>query len=474
MMGNQTASTMFRKNTILIGVCLLVLVWWIAVSPASLPVLAEAEGDGGDSGDEVIIIDTGDDLNIPDDDFGLGTDQSSAPRGILTGEIHYTYAYSEQNGANPLNKDALLFEINEEKHLFEVQLNYDYNLRTTDRVHIGAILSELNEGQGLKANLKLTEAFANLNLKQAGTLIVGKQKLNFGQGFCWTPTGLYLDNRDLDGVTSLRWSLPYWKLGLTTVAIPPLAERERAQLYERLDLTLNKLNLALSGYVEDKGKARFGLDCSGFIGDVELYTVVSLKQENTRQYLKTGTVTFPFVPNEEFNTYEFEPKDSEQWYVSGILGGTYAIPGTNNAFLMAEYYYDPTGLTKEQIAAVADAADYCTAMVNSGKYEQFHLPDQYKGVLAQLNDYFKPGQMGRNYFFAGIQNLQYAKILTANLVGIVNLDDQSGVLNPELALKLTDSTNVVFSGNLFFGKEKSEFALRAVEKTLKIGTVIHF
>ena len=504
LLSTSRFGTFRRSRTVLVYVFTLLIA--CAVGFQSYPAYAEGEGVGANSGnpgdisqianpaDEVIIInseegddngpiiiDTGDDLNIPDEDFGLSDDKSASPRGILTGELKYTYTYSTQNDDNSLNWDGALFDITKEKHLFLLNLCYDYNLRNSDRIYIGANLSENNDGAGLKLNLELSEAFANLDLKNAGKVILGKQKLNFGLGYGWTPTGIYLNSLDLDGVTSVRWTIPYWKLGVTSVVIPPLAELEKVQLYERVDLTLNKLNLALSGYVEDKGKARFGLDASGFIGDVELYTALSAKPENTRKYVEVGTMPDPLDPqNSTLNTYDFVAKDSD-WYLTGILGATYTIPKTNNTFVMLEYYYDPTGLTQDQIAAIADAATYSTDIMQNETYQKIKIPmsnmtfaDIYRGYLGQLNNYFKPGQMGRNYLFCGVQNVELAKPVKFNLVGIANLDDRSGVLNPELSYKLTDSTSLSFCGNLFFGETKSEYGLRAVERVIKFGTTTHF
>ncbi len=424
--------------------------------------------------DGELIINIGEDFILPDDDFGVGDTMAGSSKGTLTGQIGYVFSSITERKDSLLNQEGILFTLPDKEHDFDLQLDYNYDLGEDGRIFVSANFTEDRQsGKDFEFDFGLKEAFVSHGFQDYGNLILGKQKLNIGNGFGWTPTGIHSSSQITIGLFSGRWSLSYEGFTFMTVLVPPLADvqNEKGLLYERIETNLGSVNLALSGLIREEGKPRVGLDVATFIGDIELYTAVSVRQENLRTYLTEDTTPDPF--GDELKTYNFTSREDEDWYLYGLVGSSYTIPGTET-YLMAEYFYDQTGLTRDEIQEIGDAAEYCLEMMEDERYQVIGMDKQYLGYLGMLNQNFTPGQMGKHYLFLGVREVQLLDAVSGNIYGIVNLADRSCVINPEVSYALNGNTDLIITGNLLFGEEKTEYGLGVMERKISLKTVTLF
>lgn len=420
---------------------------------------------------DVITINIGQEINIPDEEFGCSNSDSEASSfGLFSGEVDFLYVIKEQNDDSFLNQDSILFDLEDQKSFqTQVKLNYHYNFQDKSKFYLGLnLIEEKIMDQEYKFDVALMETFMSHSFNSFGNLTIGKQKLNFGVGYAWTPTNL--DNsQEKEGAYSVRWDLPYQRFNFTTVLISPYVDEKNSepQFYERMNTTFKDVDLSISGSVTKDSKPKFGVDISKFIWDLEFYSAVNLEWRKTIELIEK---TAP-GPIGDLKTFELQENELKQ-YLDGILGVNYTLPGTN-IILIGEYYYNQSGCSVEQIDEIAQAANYCTTKIKDPEYQMFNLSGIYRQTLSDLNEYFHPGNMGRHYLFARVQGLEYENV-GMNILSILNIEDKSGLVGPEFNFSINNFTNVNVSGKVFFGNETSEYSSNIIQHQLTIGTTMNF
>jgi hypothetical protein len=247
-------------------------------------------------------------------------------------------------------------------------------------------------------------------------LTLGKQQIAPGVGYAWNPTDIFNLKDIMDptyeqtGISAVKLSIPLaGRITLSGVLRPKQSWDKTTQYYQlktgigQYDLSLlyGRSQLIQSGLF---GKTAQPRDLCGFNLEGELLGV-GIRSEVAVHRL-----------NYKNNDLQYEY----------IIGGDYTFK--NSLYLLTEYYHSDLG-TKANQTTFDDYLVY------------------FAGERKSLN---------QNYLFA-LAMYPLGDLLDISAFGIINLDDKSAVIAPQLIYRIFQDVEISLLGSWFVGESTDEF-----------------
>ena len=247
-------------------------------------------------------------------------------------------------------------------------------------------------------------------------LTLGKQQIAPGVGYAWNPTDIFNLKDIMDptyentGISALRLSIPLANRLTVTGILQPRQTWDETVQYYQIKIGSGQYDLsALYGRSQYSQTGLFGAkiqthDLYGFNLEGELFgwgirSEVAVHRLNyANDHLK----------------YEY------------VLGTDYTLE--NSLYLLAEFYHNDLGARENQ-TTLDDYLFY------------------YSGERKSIN---------RNYLFA-LAMYPLGDLLDFSLFGIINLDDRSAVVAPQLTYRIYQDVELSLLGSCFVGDRNDEF-----------------
>ena len=276
------------------------------------------------------------------------------------------------------------------------------------------------------------EAYASYKPRPETTIDLGKKAFKWGKGYAWNPVGFIARPKDpnnpeealegyIAGGVDLIKSFPgsLQTIALTTVVLPvwndvneDFGEADNVNLVAKLYLLYQDIDIDLVWFMGNSRSTRYGADFSTNLAtNFEIHGEVAHVPGQKTKVLTSGGV---LSVREEADT-------------SYLLGFRYL--SENDITSIVEFYHNDDGYSEAEMdlffQLVADANSQYLTTGNNALFHQAQLVGQ--------SGYGKP-QPGRNYLYARITSKEPFDILylTPGVTAIVNLDDNSYSLSPEL------------------------------------------
>jgi hypothetical protein len=314
-----------------------------------------------------------------------------------------------------------------------------------------------NEVEGWQEDTKLFEGYASLKPSPSFSLDAGKKTMKWGKGYAWSPVAFVDQPKNpedpeeaLEGFTVLNanyirsFAGPLQTIGLTAAAVP-VYEHVNAKFGE-----LNHTNFASKLYL-----LLYDTDI-----DFMIFTGLSRTTRYGFDFSKNLTPTleihgeWAFINNQKMMTINSQGMGTmhQSDAISYLLGLRYLTEKETTYIL--EYYRNGTGFSREQFK------DFVTFIDNS--YKNFLNTGNDNGLVrgSQLAEggYGRQNPM-RDYLYFRASQKEPFDILyfTPALTSIINLQDGSLVVIPELVYSPITNLELRFRTPVLMGRKGTEY-----------------
>lgn len=321
---------------------------------------------------------------------------------------------------------------------------------------------------GWADDIDLYTGYASVKASQRLTLDLGKKTFKWGKGYAWNPVA-FLDrpkNPDdpeeaLEGFIGAGADLvrsmdgPLRTLALTTVVLPvwqgvneDFGVVDNVNLGAKLYLLLLDTDIDFLLYTGNSRSSRFGFDFSRNLApNFEIHGELAHTPAQQQMYLaEAGALTAREVSD-----------------TSALVGLRYLTAREVTAIV--EYYHNGDGYTEEELSRFYQAVAEGYALFQAGGGDTL----LHRAANSSQSGYGRP-QVGRNYLYARLTAKEPWDILyfTPALTAIVQLDDQSISLTPELIY--TGFTNFELRARFTWlqGSEKTEYGEKLNESRAEL------
>lgn len=148
--------------------------------------------------------------------------------------------------------------------------------------------------------------------------------------------------------------------------------------------------------------------------------------------------------------YSVEPEENNVSFFDILLGGHYTFK--NNANLIAEYYYHGGGYSQNEWEKIINFIHY-----SNNQYKLGLFPELMSSYLLQANRLMDFGKMKQNYLFLRYSTPHFLDKTQLSLIGLLNMDDESYLINPYAEYWYLDNLCYSISAYFFNGPTDSEF-----------------
>lgn len=276
------------------------------------------------------------------------------------------------------------------------------------------------------------EAYAHLKPTPNVTVGAGKKSYKWGKGYAWNPVGFVNRAKDpnnpeeaLEGYTTLELDLiksfsgPVQTAALTTLVLPvwqgvneDFGGIDNVNLAAKLYLLYRDTDIDFFFYTGNSRSTRFGMDFSKNLAtNFEIHGELAYIFEQKQILLQEGGSI----------------ASREESVLTGLLGLRYLSESDITSII--EYYHNGGGYSADELEDFYRLAD-------TGANQFYATGDGTlldKAKELSLSGYSKP-YLGRNYLYAKFTQKEPFDILyfTPGLTAIMNLDDLSSSISPEL------------------------------------------
>ena len=317
---------------------------------------------------------------------------------------------------------------------------------------------------------------ANLSLKPTPfvTADIGKKVFKWGKGYAWNPVGFIDRSKDpnnpeealegyygagVDLIKSLGGSLQ--TLALTAVALPvwqdvneDFGELNHINLAAKFYMLYRDTDIDLVFFSGGSRSTRYGIDYSRNLAEnFEIHGEFAYLTDVKQKYLsETGTAT--------------QKEHSANRYLLGLRYLT-----ESDITTIIEYYHNGAGFSESELERfyrwVADAS---TQSFNTGEGTLYRSVENISAM-----GYGSP-QIGRDYLYLKINQKDPFDILyfTPGLIAIMNLDDRSYSISPEILYTGFTNWEIRLRYTLLGGDDLTEFQEKQNENKLELRVRYHF
>ncbi len=312
--------------------------------------------------------------------------------------------------------------------------------------------------QGWEEGTKLLQGLVSLKPGPNFTLEGGNKIFKWGKGYAWSPVDFVDLQKDPEDPTELRqgftvlnaeWNQSFGGVlknaALSTIAIPE---------YDHVNTNFgepNHMNFASKLYV--------------LFYDTDIDFMVATGDSRTTRYgfdfSRNVTSNFELhgewarINNFQLNTVDAQGMgSSHEWNAISYLLGLRYLTDQETTYIL-EYYRNGTGLSPHQFQ------DFVTFVNNS--YKTFRATGNSSSLmraskLAEKGPYGKPNPMGHYLYFRASQQEPFDILyLTPALTSIINLQDGSLVLIPEVTYSPVTNLELRFRTPVLIGANGTEY-----------------
>ncbi len=312
------------------------------------------------------------------------------------------------------------------------------------------------------------EAYLRLRPTDTLTVEAGKQSYKWGTGYAWNPVG-FLNrrkdpndpNEDLEGFITLEstWIHSFGSVVesmAATVSVLPVWEdinddfgrENNINLAARLYFLINNTDIDLIYFTGDSRSTRYGIDfASNLATNFAIHGEFSWIPHATRTVLQeTGELLVE--------------KTSSTSY---LLGMRYL--SEQNVTTIVEYYHNGSGYSEEEMRRYYQLVDDAQ---EAG--EETAATMLLEKALTVSRSGYGAAQTGEEYGYARITWKEPFDIVyfTPGITAIVNLDDHSWTLTPELLYTGFTNWELRLRCSLLSGDAFSEYGEKATETKIKL------
>lgn len=327
--------------------------------------------------------------------------------------------------------------------------------------------------------LSVFELFADFNWGERAFFRFGKHTISWGVGFLFSPADVLnltsIDPQnpdgDIEGPVSLRTRVPFGQNSATVyLVVPDGGEVLDIAVAPQLLLELGETEFGIAGWYQRRRPPRGILTLRRGLGEFDIFAEGVLAWGSERTFLEArGSEDDP-----PFRTFE---KDS------GIFPSATAgfrriddIEGLGSLLFAGQYLYNGEGYASNELSgrdetllqiASAILIQQTTAAglagAGPGTLPPGTEPDDFITLVSPDDptlafDDIAPLTTGRHYaaLTFGLSDLAGSRF-GANLFGVVNLTDFSGLVTPGFSYRFTDRLNLSANTALNFGRSGTEF-----------------
>ena len=324
---------------------------------------------------------------------------------------------------------------------------------------------------GWTDDVTIYEAYGRLKPNSHSTIDLGKKSYKWGKGYAWNPVGFINRAKDpndpqealegyttgeLDLIKSFTGHESLDNIALTTVLLPVYDEindefgtKDSLNLAVKLYLLYQNTDIDLLFYTGDSRSTRFGVDFSRNItSNFELHGEAAYIKDATKLLLLDDGTT----QREEENVF------------SGLVGLRYLT--ASDLTTIIEYYHNGKGYTEKERTLFYQRLDDSSLL--TGEY--FHKTKE----LSQRG-YGKP-YVGRNYLYVKFSQKEPFNILYVSpaLTTIINLDDQSMSIAPEVAYTGITNLEIRLRFSLLAGGRATEYGEKQISNKVELRLRYYF
>ena len=321
---------------------------------------------------------------------------------------------------------------------------------------------------GWDGEIDLLEGYLSMKPSPSLTVDVGKKVTKWGKGYAWNPVSFIDRPKDpedpqeaLEGFYVLTADLikslesPLKTVAFTPVIFPVLkdlnedfGERDHINFAGKLYFLLWDTDLDLLFFTGESRTTRYGFDFARNLktnfevhGELALITDFEKKSVDSQGSLSTR----------------------ESDVLSALLGIRYLT--TNEITFIVEYYHDGTGFTEDDAKNFYRFVDraYYTFLVTGDSLPLLRGEQLAKETFARANpmrDYI--------YFRASMKEPFDILYFTPAVTSIVNLNDQSFTLIPELLYSPKTNLEIRFRGAFLAGTKNTEYGEKKNDYRLEL------
>lgn len=303
-------------------------------------------------------------------------------------------------------------------------------------------------------DVRIFELFSDFQLGDRVYFRFGKATVKWGVGYFFSPADIInLEQIDIndptaqrEGPLQFRVLVPFGQSQNTasfyTIFDASNQDFSTTALAGKAEFVLGRYELGLGAYYRSDTAERAALTLTGPLGAFDMFAEGVVSRGSPKTFYSFLTID-PYYsaskPADHRNTI----------YLSGTAGFIYNDQDSNIT-VVGQYYYNGEGYSESERSSAITTLNALLALP---------LLDSQKHRLNALGKAFAYGS-GMHYAAA---NLSYSEIggsrLSASILGLANLSDFSGLVQPSLSWKIADRLKLTGSALFFYGGPETEYGV---------------
>ncbi len=310
-------------------------------------------------------------------------------------------------------------------------------------------------------NINLFELYSDFNYKNTVYFRVGKQVVNWGVGYFFSPADVIslapIDPQnptiEREGPVALKTNIPFAEvdnLYLYLIANQAFASRGTFRVNDvavapKAEFVIGGYEIGVGGYYQRNQRPKAMLTATGSIGKIGVFGEAVLSKGADKTLVRAVS-----AGSQSYETYT----DTTSPYFSGTVGFNYTQPDWH-VTLYGQYYYNGQGYADSNLVNQA---------YNLYAAQQLGIPHTGPDLVPQ--DLQQPG---RNY---GAAVANWSNINDSNVTLSVfwegNFSDGSGVVSPSVSYAPFDHMTLTAATHVSYGADNTEF-VRTGRMSVSIG-----
>ncbi len=314
-------------------------------------------------------------------------------------------------------------------------------------------------------DIRIFELFSDFQLGDSVYFRFGKATVKWGVGYFFSPADIInLEQIDIsdpttqrEGPLQFRVFIPYGQsqntLSFYAIFDSVNPDFSNTALAGKAEFVLGNYELGISGYYRYDTSERAAVTLTGPLGNLDVFAEGVIARGSPKAFYTSFTSTSPYYT-------EVNPDDVRTtFYPSGTLGFLYSDQ-ENNFTATAQYYYNGEGYSDSDRTALFNSFTSQPPFIQLAIFQSMANGD--------ITNF--PQSTGRHYAAA---NLSFSEIggsdFSASALGIMNISDLSGFVQPSLSWDIADYLKLSFSTTFGFGADNTEYGLLFQGRPVVIG-----
>lgn len=316
----------------------------------------------------------------------------------------------------------------------------------------GKLSYKTTDGLGLD----LREAFADFAVDNRVFIRAGKQTVNWGVGYFFSPANLINLERvdpenpglELSGPVALKAQLPLGKNNLTGyLMMKDMSKDNKLSFAARYEFLLRGFEISSGAIIEDNGHWAVMATATGSVSDVTLFAEAVLEANSPKV----------FVIKDGNSATGLSTSNSESLFFSATLGARYSYTTDDELYTIAgsaQYFFNGKGYADSSIFTDNPAA--IAALIGSKALSISDLQTR-----------------GQHYLAVNLSSPNIGKTkLNPSALWLSSLSDGSGFVSANLSYSGMDYFTPSFSYRYSYGSEGAEYSPDGTKHSLSLGFTV--